>query len=321
MTEPPLPDPPIPAEADLGDWPYTPIIRDKLFGSSFHSRATDSEWRAGVTLWLKSWEQVPAGSLPDDDVDLCRLAELGRDLRTWRKVKTGALRGWYRCSDGRLYHPFVAEVVLAAYGKRRSASDKGKLGAQKRWHPGNATATKRDATANGTGIDMDGTGISQLMPGDSNRSEVKRREENSKNACARTAGLGDETTPPPKSTGDQSKHPADLLEQLQARYPSGTYRQAEWVLGHREAVHRLEEGFTVSELLDGVHRYRDQCDAKRSTGTQYVLSPGKFFARPKEGGQPPFTDPFQLPKTSAQARQDENVSAGLDWLRESGAKS
>ena len=30
----------------------------------------------GGTLWLKSWDQVPAGSLPDDDVDLCRLAEL-----------------------------------------------------------------------------------------------------------------------------------------------------------------------------------------------------------------------------------------------------
>ena len=32
-----------------------------------------------MTLWLKAQDQVPAGSLPGDDVELCRLAELGRD--------------------------------------------------------------------------------------------------------------------------------------------------------------------------------------------------------------------------------------------------
>ena len=41
----------------------TPHIRiNRLFGSSFHARASDAEWRAGVTLWLKSFHQVPAGS-------------------------------------------------------------------------------------------------------------------------------------------------------------------------------------------------------------------------------------------------------------------
>lgn len=170
------PEPPVPADADLRDFPYTPIIRGRLFGSSFHARATDAEWRAGVTLWLKSWEQVPAGSLPDDDIDLCRLAELGRDLKTWRKVKEGALRGWYRCSDGRLYHGVVAEVVLEAYGKRRSASDKGKLGALKRWGAGNASATPGDSSANGSGIHGNGTGMAGAMPGDSKGNEEKREK-------------------------------------------------------------------------------------------------------------------------------------------------
>lgn len=119
MTEP-FPDPPLPLDADLKDFPFTPIYRARLFGSSFHARATDAEWRAGVTLWLKSQDQLPAGSLPDDDIDLCRLAELGRDLKTWRKVRTGALHGWYRCNDGRLYHKVVAEVVAEQHlGKLR----------------------------------------------------------------------------------------------------------------------------------------------------------------------------------------------------------
>ena len=106
-----LPEPPVPADCDLKDFAYTPIFRARLFGSAFHARANDSEWRAGVTLWLKAQDQVPAGSLPDDDIELCRLAELGRDMKTWRKLRAGALHGWYLCSDGRLYNKTVAEVV------------------------------------------------------------------------------------------------------------------------------------------------------------------------------------------------------------------
>jgi hypothetical protein len=117
----PLPKPPVPGTADLRDFPYTPILRSKLFGSSFHARATDTEWRAGVTLWLKSWEQSPPGSLPTDDIDLCRLAELGRDLATWQSVKTWALHNWYLCDDGRLYHRIVAEVVNEALNRKEES--------------------------------------------------------------------------------------------------------------------------------------------------------------------------------------------------------
>src|SRR5215204_6616482 len=102
-----------PAECDLRDFAFMPLDIVRLFGSEFHALANDTEWRAGVTLWLKSFHQVPAGSLPNDDVALARLAEFGRDLRSWKKVKTGAMRGWRLCSDGRLYHPVVAEKVKA----------------------------------------------------------------------------------------------------------------------------------------------------------------------------------------------------------------
>jgi hypothetical protein len=87
-----LPSPPIPTGADLRDFPFTPMFRSRLFGSSFHARVSDAGWRAGVTLWLKSWDQSPAGSLPDDDIDLCRLAELGRDLKSWRKSPLGMVQ-------------------------------------------------------------------------------------------------------------------------------------------------------------------------------------------------------------------------------------
>jgi hypothetical protein len=71
--------------------------------------------RAGVALWPKSYHQMPVGSLPEHDVELCHLAELGRDIKAWKKIKAKAMHGWKLCSDGRLYHETVAEKVLQAW--------------------------------------------------------------------------------------------------------------------------------------------------------------------------------------------------------------
>lgn len=109
------PAPLLPPNCDLRDFPFMPVDIARLFGSEFHALSDDAAWRAGVTLWLRSYHQVPAASLPDDDVALARLAELGRDLRTWRKIKSSALRGWIKCSDGRLYHKVVAEKALEGW--------------------------------------------------------------------------------------------------------------------------------------------------------------------------------------------------------------
>ena len=87
----------------------------RLFASEFDATDDDSAWRFGVTLWLKSFHQVPAASLPDDDAALAKLCGLGRDVKTWRKRRPAAMRGWIRCDDGLLYHPVVAEVALEAW--------------------------------------------------------------------------------------------------------------------------------------------------------------------------------------------------------------
>ncbi len=128
-----FPDPMTPADCDLRDFQFMPLDIARLFGSEFHARASDGEWRAGLTLWLKSYHQVPAGSLPDDDVALARLAEYGRDLKSWRAVKDGALHGWVKCSDGRLYHPVVAEKALEGWLQKLHARLRGGKGNAKRW--------------------------------------------------------------------------------------------------------------------------------------------------------------------------------------------
>lgn len=113
-------------DVDLRDFPCMMVDIGRLFGSQFHSASSDGEWRAGVTLWLKSYHQVPAASVPDDDAALAQLAEYGRDVKSWLKVKKGAMRGWIKCSDGRFYHPVVAEKALMSWleklGQRKSSA-------------------------------------------------------------------------------------------------------------------------------------------------------------------------------------------------------
>lgn len=187
-----LPKPLVPAGVDLHDFSFTPIFRTQLFRSAFHARATDAEWRAAVTLWLKSWDQMPAGSLPDDDVELCRLAEFGRNQRSWKKVRPMALHGWFICDDLRLYHPVVAQGVIAAHARRLAASQKGKLGASKRWPV--IQGGLFDSSGNGTG---NGSAIAQAMPSDSNR---------------QGEGDRDPTPTPPKGGADRHRRSPDRAE-------------------------------------------------------------------------------------------------------------
>ena len=107
-----------PSDADLQDFPFMPLhvarLRDSDLAAEEHPEAC---WYA-VLLWAASWHQLPAGSLPNNDMVLARLANLGRDQRTWKKHREAALRGFVTCSDGRLYHPVVAEQVISAWDQK-----------------------------------------------------------------------------------------------------------------------------------------------------------------------------------------------------------
>lgn len=154
-----------PPDCDLRGLEYMPLLGHHLFGSEFNARASDSEWRAALTLWWAAWMQVPAASLPDDDIALCRLADLGRDMKTWRKLREVALHGFTKCDDGRLYHPVLAKQALLAWDKRiKERERKAKWRAEKtgqnadvpRDTPG--TGQGQDAEVPADGTRRDGTG-------------------------------------------------------------------------------------------------------------------------------------------------------------------
>lgn len=103
------------ADCDLRDFPFMPLDVVRLRDADITALSTGDEFRCAVMLWCASWHQVPAASLPDDDIVLANLAGFGRVVREWKKVREGALRGWVKCGDGRLYHPVVAEKASEAW--------------------------------------------------------------------------------------------------------------------------------------------------------------------------------------------------------------
>jgi len=120
-------EPLTPRDCDCRGLPYMPLEIVRLGDSDLVALSTGDEFKAAVMLWAKAWQQVPAASLPDDDRILARMA--GYNLTDWRAMREMALRGWVKCSDGRLYHPLIADLAINASAKRRGQAER----ANSRW--------------------------------------------------------------------------------------------------------------------------------------------------------------------------------------------
>lgn len=135
-----LPAPLVPAEVDLRDFQGMWIDTDRLLRSDTWVLGTGDQKAAAMSLWLESWHQVPAASLPSNDRMLAKLSQADR----WAKVKEHALRGWVPCTDGRLYHPVVAEKALEAWIEKLAAAISGAAGNAKRWQVEINTTAQRE---------------------------------------------------------------------------------------------------------------------------------------------------------------------------------
>lgn len=109
-----LPPPPVPGDANVRAYPWLPIHAIDLREDPLVWRSHPEAFRCAIMLWCAAWIRIPAGSLPNDEVFLARLAGLGRDRRKWRRLRDAALAGWELCADGNLYHPRITKHVLDA---------------------------------------------------------------------------------------------------------------------------------------------------------------------------------------------------------------
>ena len=70
-----LPAPLVPPEVDLSEFKFMPLDVRRLRDSRLVATATGEEFMEWTLLLCASWHQIPAGSLPDDDVELAQHAE------------------------------------------------------------------------------------------------------------------------------------------------------------------------------------------------------------------------------------------------------
>jgi hypothetical protein len=135
------PPPLVPSDVDLRDFRFMPLDVVQLQNSETWAMADGWASKALVNLWTKAWHQVPAGSLPDND-DLHRT---WANVPSWESVRDVALRGFIKCSDGRLYHRVICQKAFDAWNERKRF----RRAAKARWrHKKTKDATHLQRTSN-----------------------------------------------------------------------------------------------------------------------------------------------------------------------------
>lgn len=153
------PAPMVPADVDCRTFPS--LMLDMHATRSLWWIVTDgAAFKAGVTLMVQSWSEMPAGTLPSDDRLLAHLA--GMSIDAWRAVKEEALAGWVLCSDDRYHHPEVAKRVMASWSVKIAARTKAKGAANKRWSD---RASGGDGEADARGMLKHSTSSPHAVPG------------------------------------------------------------------------------------------------------------------------------------------------------------
>lgn len=227
------PEPPLPPDCDLRGYDWMPLYGHRLFASDFYLQGDAEAFRAGVRLWWAAWQGSPAASLPADDAALARLADFGRDLEGWLRVKELALRGFVQCADGRLYHLGLAELALEAWDRRkkerdRKAAFRARLRGASAGQDGDAAGTGRgyaethDEEGVSAGQDADNGDASAGQDGDGTRMSRQKGEdrtgEEKKERIPLTPTAGAAGAAPPAPT-------AGAAGELREASPGGDARQ------------------------------------------------------------------------------------------------
>ncbi len=303
-------EPLVPAECDLRDFPYMPVDVQRLLTSETWVLGKGDERAAAMALWLQSWHQVPAASLPDNDRMLGHLAQVA----SWKRVKEQALRGWVLCTDGRIYHPVVAEKALEAWVEKLVNSHSGALGNAKRW---------------GIDLDIDTTRRQLLFALDRLRALAPQSKVFKKQAVAKIVAASHPESPPDNAGGSppdqendrppiarEEKRREGIEEERETRErapePSiaGIAARAMRVAGlqdanpsHPELLALLAAGITIPELEDAA-----RVAAVGGKGFVYALrvAAGRRREAAKVGTLPAAAPPTETPY---QRRSRETVAA------------
>lgn len=184
-------------EVDLHGYEFMPLYGDRLFASKTWISASAEAKIAALRLWWHAFSlEVPAASLPDDDLLLSEYSGYGIAVKAWKRIRPSAMSGWILCDDGRWYHPFLAKRAIEAWDKRlKDRERKARFLASRR--SGNADGTRmergkersKDAERN-----VPGTRTERMK-----RSDRKGKEVQNRDSVVDVGSVAE--TPPKLSTG------------------------------------------------------------------------------------------------------------------------
>lgn len=213
-----------------------------------------------------------------------------------RKAVDAVLAEFFTLVDGAYRQKRADEEIARFQDKQRKA----KASANARW-----ADHERNANAMRTHTERKAKAVPTQSEGNALQSPVSRHQSPSSDPSDPRVTHAHA----PEATASEPVEAA--ITAIRAAYPAGTYRQASW-LKAEHWIHQLvnERGVSPIDLLAAATAYGQQTQATGSSGTQFVMSPAKFFDPTCHEWRGPFT----LPKTSGQIRQDENIAAGQAWL-------
>ena len=138
---------PVPLVPDHVNFPTHSFISfdiDWLTDGEMVNNTSGEGFRAAIILLAKAWKQTPAGSLPDNDATLSRMAGLGRGAHAaeqWEKIKDDALSDFVLCQDGRFYSRTLAPRALEAWASTESQRNRTAAARRARYPKSEASPT------------------------------------------------------------------------------------------------------------------------------------------------------------------------------------
>lgn len=257
---PVLPEPLVPAEADLTGLEWMPLDVLRLKASGIAEVEDAEAFRAAVLLWCTAWHQVPAASLADDDRELAKHAGLPRQVERWAALKADALRGFIRCSDGRLYHKLIAEKALETWIERLQYRKRSAKGNASRYGRGRSpeefdaaileAKTKLEALRSKGSPSRSGDAIPHGSEGDRDRDSEKKTPP--------LRGGEKETRPPgsPRSLKEKPAAPAKAKPPAKKKAGEGSRLPVGWYADAENRQYAVLLGFSPEEIDEMEESFR-----------------------------------------------------------------
>ncbi len=231
---------PYPSDTNAKGWRFE-LDLEQISRSDTWALATPEIRPWLLMLWSISWQQVPCGSLPNDDEIIA--ARIGMKPAAFRKARAVLMRGWVEHDDGRLYHQTVTDRVLAMLetkqkGRDRKAAYRAKMsGNVPRDNNGTATGQPQDGHEKDPGGDATSTSTSTGTGTGINTTTLPTR---AGALCKRLREIGIEAAP----------HQVTLLDLLDKHSDEQILAVAE-IAVKRKPGERITVGYLAPMLADG----------------------------------------------------------------------